>query len=1001
MAGSVRSEDVAAFGTQALVEKWSLSGIASLDAFRSNASYPSTPNVRFYTSTLDLGGYGDNYFLRIRGTITPPESGDYQLFIACDDQGEFWFSTDESTANLTKIAWLDTYTSKNKWTANATQKSAVLHLEAGKKYYFEAFLREASSSDFIQLAWARNGGTPAIIGGSAVALFNSGDVTPPATPGCPTVFPISTQAVRLNWGKTTDDSGVYEYRVYRNGELVSKQFTTVLAICVADNLGAQYTVSAVDIFGNESAPSLAAVIKDPSALPANGLLGRYFSDTTFTTQVFQRIDPAIDFNWAENAPESTMPANAFSVRWEGQIVPKYSEEYTFTTTTDDGVRLIVNNKTIIDKWTIQNKTWTGKITLVAGTRYNFRMDYYDNTSTAQAKLMWKSANQPEEVIPTSAFIPQRVTTDAVSLNNTWTGQGVNNLWSNPANWSLGVVPLQTHKVTFSGKYSSECFIDMDVDVQAIVTADSYSKTIYCLGKTIRVAGDYNLSGVVNGFDANVNLILSGSGDQNVYFPSNQNLATLNVLNIGGQVCFRTNLNTTTFTIAPGARVGFAPDKNIYAGVIDWQGTAAQPIRMGLCESGNPWYLRLTKGGIQKVSNVEVAFSNAKYSDPILGTEGCRDYGNNTNWVFSMESAIEVDETAVAGVVTVEGVANGTDRSEISVYVNGVEVPVTLTGTAGWSADVTLADGATNTIEVKSGDAVVYVKEISYTAPAVTGSEITIRLQNSQLLKAIGGLNANIGMQIDTDGDTLVDSAAFTGDLFNRKFEQAGAYTMAAKIDRNKDGDFDDESEFDQTLTVRVVEVNWNGPVACQQGFERAKNDVEVNGVPLTEVTFTTTNPVSCIIERTGGVANHPSLAIKPMELGAVMLQARIGGEKGSIIAECPLEVFRLYTTATSEMPVIETIGDDTVLTEGKLIQFPWIPDLIVKVRIFVWGATFDDSTVDRSFYTNSFAPMQDKLAPGAESYGTAYRFLVTRARIASHGPCHTIGVYQNGVLVGQ
>lgn len=114
----------------------------------------------------------------------------------------------------------------------------------------------------------------------------------------------------------------------------------------------------------------------------------------------------------------------------------------------------MNNKALIDKWLVQNKVWTGKITLTAGTRYNLRLDYYDNDTMALAKLTWKSASQPEEVIPATSLFPLRVTTDAATVNNTWTGLGINNLWSNPANWSLVQVPLATHKVIFSA--ASRC-----------------------------------------------------------------------------------------------------------------------------------------------------------------------------------------------------------------------------------------------------------------------------------------------------------------------------------------------------------------------------------------------------------------------------------------------------------------------------------------------------------------------------------------------------------------
>lgn len=68
LAGLARAEETTGtvFGTQALVEKWSLTA-STIDDLRANANYPANPTSRFFTSTLDLGNYGDNYYLRVRG----------------------------------------------------------------------------------------------------------------------------------------------------------------------------------------------------------------------------------------------------------------------------------------------------------------------------------------------------------------------------------------------------------------------------------------------------------------------------------------------------------------------------------------------------------------------------------------------------------------------------------------------------------------------------------------------------------------------------------------------------------------------------------------------------------------------------------------------------------------------------------------------------------------------------------------------------------------------
>ena len=61
-----------------------------------------------------------------------------------------------------------------------------------------------------------------------------------------------------------------------------------------------------------------------------------------------------------------MTQDTFSVRWKGQIVAPETGEYTFNTRTDDGVRLFVDNKLIVDYWQDQAPLiQSGKIVLKA------------------------------------------------------------------------------------------------------------------------------------------------------------------------------------------------------------------------------------------------------------------------------------------------------------------------------------------------------------------------------------------------------------------------------------------------------------------------------------------------------------------------------------------------------------------------------------------------------------------------------------------------------------
>jgi mannan endo-1,4-beta-mannosidase len=132
----------------------------------------------------------------------------------------------------------------------------------------------------------------------------------------------------------------------------------------------------------------------------DGLMGYYFSDLDFLKLHTQRVDPVVDFNWS-GKPISGMPADNFTVRWSGYIVPKFTEEITFILESDDGVKLMVSDQLIINYWKNGGSTKYGKIKLEAGKAYPILLHYYESTGAAICKLSWQSASLPREIVPQS------------------------------------------------------------------------------------------------------------------------------------------------------------------------------------------------------------------------------------------------------------------------------------------------------------------------------------------------------------------------------------------------------------------------------------------------------------------------------------------------------------------------------------------------------------------------------------------------------------------------
>ncbi len=129
-----------------------------------------------------------------------------------------------------------------------------------------------------------------------------------------------------------------------------------------------------------------------------GLHGDYFDNSQLSgAPAFTRIDPAIDFwYWSPGAP---LGAESYSVRWTGQIAPDVTEPFTFHVQADDEAQLWVN--CVLVAQASGGGVGEGTIDLVAGARYDIRLEYRQTSGDALVQLKWHSASfdVPWQVIP--------------------------------------------------------------------------------------------------------------------------------------------------------------------------------------------------------------------------------------------------------------------------------------------------------------------------------------------------------------------------------------------------------------------------------------------------------------------------------------------------------------------------------------------------------------------------------------------------------------------------
>lgn len=121
----------------------------------------------------------------------------------------------------------------------------------------------------------------------------------------------------------------------------------------------------------------------------NGLRAEYYANKDLTGTPKVRVDDNINFEPANQAPDPFLPKSPLSIRWSGDLVPTVSGKYTLAFATDDGCRLYIDGKQLIDSWHNRGvQTDSVSLYLEKGKKYELVAEYFDNGGEATAKLYW-------------------------------------------------------------------------------------------------------------------------------------------------------------------------------------------------------------------------------------------------------------------------------------------------------------------------------------------------------------------------------------------------------------------------------------------------------------------------------------------------------------------------------------------------------------------------------------------------------------------------------------
>ena len=143
---------------------------------------------------------------------------------------------------------------------------------------------------------------------------------------------------------------------------------------------------------------LSSVPIPASAFAGSSLQAEYFANREMKGQpVLTRGDAGINFTWNTFSPGPNVPAQTFSARWTGKLVPTKTGNYVIGAAGDGAWRMTVDGRTVIEELSNRRtKTITKEISLAAGKSYDLHFEYYGNNNPYTAvKLIWSPPGMEE------------------------------------------------------------------------------------------------------------------------------------------------------------------------------------------------------------------------------------------------------------------------------------------------------------------------------------------------------------------------------------------------------------------------------------------------------------------------------------------------------------------------------------------------------------------------------------------------------------------------------
>ena len=291
---------------------------------------------------------GDRYGSRYRALLCVPETGDYQFFIASNDEGELWLSTDASSANKTKIAHVPGYSNPREYTRHLAQASGLIRLTQGQNYYIEALHKEGVGTDHLSVAMRTPQGEfidP--IPGSYLIPFGGSDGLPPEVElsVSQTEYTAPASIFMQATASDPDGEGIRRVEFYSGTDYLGVDGSAPYSLTWSDVGRGTYTLTAIAYDADEvSTVSNSVTVVVNAGCTASGVIQREVWTNVQGSSVSQiplgSSPDEVTYPNIFEAPSNI--GNHYGTRMSGYICPPITGYYVFYIASNDNSELWVS-----------------------------------------------------------------------------------------------------------------------------------------------------------------------------------------------------------------------------------------------------------------------------------------------------------------------------------------------------------------------------------------------------------------------------------------------------------------------------------------------------------------------------------------------------------------------------------------------------------------------------------------------------------------------------------